>query len=146
MADTLKVLLVEPGQYPKPVEIENTLQNLQKLVGGHFEVTHPDVTNPEEENVCLVCNEENKFNGSPLNRPLGNYDVIAGNFFICGQGEEDFCSLTPEQMKQYEEKYHDPQWFFRTPFGIVSRSCTPEQYQQYDKICRMHSAPDREER
>ncbi len=65
MEDTLKVLLVEPGQYPKQVEVENTLANLQKLVGGDIEPVYP-----WQEPVCIVCNDEGKLNGSPLNRPL----------------------------------------------------------------------------
>lgn len=73
MEDTLKVLLVEPGQYPKQVEVENTLANLQKLVGGDIEPVYP-----WQEPVCIVCNDEGKLNGSPLNRPLEDYDILAG--------------------------------------------------------------------
>lgn len=141
MGEILKVLLVEPGQYPKQIEVEHTLANLQKLVGGDIEPVYP-----WKEPVCIVCNDEGKLNGSPLNRPLEDYDILAGSFFICGLGKGDFCSLTPEQMQRYEEKYHDPQWFFQTPWGISSRSCTPEQYRQLDQICRRHTKPKREER
>ena len=33
-------------------------------------------------------------------------------FFICGLTRDDFTDLTPQQMKRYEELYHDPQLFF----------------------------------
>ena len=29
-----------------------------------------------------VCNDEGKLEGLPLNRTLGDYDVIAGTFFV----------------------------------------------------------------
>lgn len=57
--------------------------------------------------------------GLPLNRALGDYDVIAGTFFVCGCNEENFVGLTPEQFTRYEKFYHDPQLFHRTPFGIL---------------------------
>ena len=33
----IRVLLVEPGEKPKLVTIEHTLENLQKLVGGYIQ-------------------------------------------------------------------------------------------------------------
>ena len=46
-----------------------------------------------KDQVAIVCNEEGKLNGLPLNRTIydseGNYiDVIAGTFFMIGLGEE----------------------------------------------------------
>ena len=34
------------------------------------------------------------------------YDMIAGDFLVGGLGEDDFCSLSPELMKQFEEHFH----------------------------------------
>ncbi len=36
-------------------------------------------------------------------------DVIAGPFFICGSGEEDFISLTDDQMDRYLELFKRPE-------------------------------------
>ena len=47
----------------------------------------------------------------PLNRMLGDYDIIHGTFFVCGLTRDDFTDLTPKQMKHYGEMYHDPQLF-----------------------------------
>ena len=45
--------------------------------------------------------------GLPFNRSMeGGYGGVFGTFFVCGLGREDFCSLTPEQMKTYKEKFH----------------------------------------
>ncbi len=36
----------------------------------------------------------------------GGYGGVFGTFFVCGLGEEDFCSLTPEQVETYKRKFH----------------------------------------
>ena len=53
---------------------------------------------PFEDEVAIILNESGKINGLPLNRALGDYDVIAGTFFVCGYNEENFVGLTPEQF------------------------------------------------
>ena len=117
---TMKVLLVEPEKYPRPVEIGTKLEDLQAAVGGFIEVVYPF-----EDEVGLVMNEEGKLEGLPLNRALRDddgdiYDVIAGPFLVVGLTEEDFGSLTPEQMAFYEEKYHSPELFIRMGRGIMA--------------------------
>ena len=89
----MRVLIVEPGRYPHEAEIENTLKAKQAIVGGDIQCTYP-----WQDNACIVCNDEGKLEGLPLNRMLGDYDVIAGTFFVVGLTEDDFCSLTPEQV------------------------------------------------
>lgn len=37
MNEKITVLLVEPGKYPKPIEIEDTLEAMQEVVGGDIE-------------------------------------------------------------------------------------------------------------
>ena len=32
-------------------------------------------------------------------------DTAGCTFFVCGLGEEDFCSLTPEQVRTYKQKF-----------------------------------------
>lgn len=103
----MKVLIVEPGQYPREAEIEKSLKAEQAVVGGLIECVYP-----WQDNACIVCNDEGKLEGLPLNRMLGDYDVIAGTFFVVGLTEDDFCSLTPEQVKRYEAMCHAPQLFF----------------------------------
>lgn len=65
ISEKIKVLLVEPNKYPKVIEIENTLQELQKLVGGYIETF-----TPFEDEIALICNEEGKLTGLPLNRAI----------------------------------------------------------------------------
>lgn len=62
---TLSVLLVQPEKYPQRIEMPNTLEALQKAVGGMIEAVYP-----YEDKVALIGNDEGKLNGMPLNRAL----------------------------------------------------------------------------
>ncbi len=107
--DKIRVVYVEPGMYARETEIGLDLRSLQNAVMGHIEVFYPF-----DEPVCIVCNDEGKLNGMPLNRAVFGdngkiMDVIAGPFFICGVGEEDFISLTDEQTDKYLEMFRRPE-------------------------------------
>ena len=100
----MNVLLVEPGKKPREAEIGSELEALQAVVGGNIEAVYP-----WNEPAALVCNEEGKLTGLPLNRVLRDEngriaDIVAGTFFICGLGDEDFQSLPPELMKKFDAR------------------------------------------
>jgi len=122
----MKVVICEPGQYARIAEIEPTLTAEQKVVGGLIDCVYPW----PNDMAALVCNDEGKLNGLPLNRALEDYDVIAGTFFICGISGEDFCSLTDRQADYYARKFHPPEVFAQTPYGLLRMRTTPEQYKQ----------------
>lgn len=98
----MDVLVVEPGYAPYEKSI-NGLDEMQATVGGLIEAIYPY----EEDNVAIVCNDEGLINGMEFNRsvPRG-YGGVFGTFFVCGLGEEDFCSLTPEQMEKFKQTFH----------------------------------------
>ena len=82
MSEKINVLLIEPGKYPKQIEIEDTLEAMQETVGGYIEEYMPF-----DDEVAIVCNEEGKMNGAELNRAIYSddkeiLDIIAGKFFI----------------------------------------------------------------
>ena len=111
--DTIEVLMVEPGQYPRVERIGSDLASLQKAVDGYIEAIYP-----YDDPVALICGEEAKLEGKPLNRALRDgsgeaYDVVAGTFLVVGLGEEDFASLSPELAQKYEEHFHQPEDFIR---------------------------------
>lgn len=124
---TLRVLYVQPGKRPEERIIPNELGQMQQLVEGLIEAVYPP-WKESDETVCLVCNDEGKINGSAYNRYIDGFDIIAGSFFICGNGAEDFTSLTDAQMQKYEKVFHDPHLFTKTPSGLHILPCTPEQY------------------
>ena len=101
----IKVLIVEPGKDPYPKEIPNTLESLQHHVGGLIQALYPF-----EDAAAIICNDEGKLIGLPWNRPLFDedghiYDVIAGTFLVVGLTEDDFGSLTEEQIQKYTEYF-----------------------------------------
>lgn len=67
MNDTNKisVLLVEPEKYPKVIEIDDSLESMQAVVGGSIEEYMPF-----EDEIAIICNEEGKLIGLPLNRAV----------------------------------------------------------------------------
>lgn len=79
--DKIRILVIEPYKEPYQLKVEHTLKNLQNIVGGLIEYIEL------EHNVDLICNEEGKILGLPLNRKVG-YDVICGTFFIAGNTKE----------------------------------------------------------
>ena len=96
----MNVLVVEPGYQPYEKEI-NGLHEMQAVVGGLIQPIYP-----YEEPVAIVCNEEGLLLGLDFNRSVeGGYGGVFGTFFVCGLGEEDFCSLTAEQVTRYKEKF-----------------------------------------
>lgn len=98
----INVLIVEPNELPYEKEIPNTLEAKQEIVGGYIECT----SLIDDDSVSIICNEEGKINGLPLNRYIG-HDIIAGTFIIAGDDYEngDFKSLTEEQIKKYKERF-----------------------------------------
>ena len=91
--DKIRVVLLEPNRMAKAAEIESSLEAMQRVVQGDIQAIYPF-----EEEVCIVCNEEGKIDGLPLNRALYDenheiYDIIAGPAFICDCSGESFGSL-----------------------------------------------------
>ena len=108
--ELIRVIYCEPGRLARVKEIGTELEDLQQAVGGLIETYYPF-----EEEVCIVCNEEGKISGLPLNRALTNpnsgdiYDIIAGTFLICGTGEEDLTDIPDPEFDKYLEMFNEPQ-------------------------------------
>ena len=107
----MTVLVVEPEKVPYVKEIDPGLQSLQSEVGGWIEATYPF-----DDPVALICNEEGKLIGLPLNRALRDdrgqiYDIVSGTFLIAGLSEDNFASLSPEMIRKYEKKFKRPERF-----------------------------------
>lgn len=80
----MKVLVIEPGKQPVVKEIGNTLKDMQRMVGGYIHAYYPWM-----DEVAIICNDEGKIMGLPLNRSIfGEHgelvDIIAGTFSSVG--------------------------------------------------------------
>ena len=86
--NTIEVLMVEPGQYPRMERIGADLRSLQKAVDGDIQAVYP-----YDDAVALICGEEAKLEGKPLNRALRDekgeiYDIVAGKFSSAVSGRK----------------------------------------------------------
>lgn len=117
--EIMKVIKVEPHRAPYIKEIEGSLSSLQSEVEGYIECLYPF-----EDEVGLVCNEEGKLLGLDMNRALkdedGIYDIICGNFLVVGLTEDDFGSLSEEQIEKYTKYYSKIEEFLVIGDRIIS--------------------------
>lgn len=107
----MKVLAVEPLKAPYVKEIGEGLEALQKAVGGYIEVVYP-----WKDEVAVICNDEGKINGLPLNRGIKDdegtlIDIIAGDFIIIGLGEKNFIGLSDEYIEKYSKLFANGEVF-----------------------------------
>ena len=75
---------MEPEKKPVLKEIDGSLKSMQEAVGGTIQALYPF-----EEPVALICNDEGKLLGLPLNRALRDeedriYDIIRDIFPVRG--------------------------------------------------------------
>lgn len=120
----MKILLIRPGEKPVLSEIDGTLESMQKIVRGYIEILYPF-----DDPIALVCNEEGKLLGLPLNRSLRDscgqiYDAIAGTFFLCGAPpDSDHLDSIPEELiSKYQERFTSPEVFIQLNGRVV---CIP---------------------
>ena len=122
----IKVVLCEPGKVARVAEIGTELSDLQRVVGGLIEPYYPF-----EEQVCIVCNDEGKYNGMrPCRAIYGEdremMDIIFGPFFICDCSTLYFGSLNKEQLERYTKQFQNPEHFFLVGGEIKAVPYKPE--------------------
>ena len=116
----ITVLVVEPGREPYVKEIDPGLKSLQHEVDGWIEAVYPF-----EDPVAIICNEEGKLNGLPLNRALIDddsgeiYDIVAGTFLVTGLTEDNFGSLTDDQIQKFSDRFRHPEAFLQMGNQII---------------------------
>ena len=121
----MRVVMVEVGRKAYEMELENSLGSMQCAVGGLIQAVYE----PGGRDAALICNDEGKLLGLPLNRALRDkdgeiYDVIAGSFFVCGAppDSESFTSLTDEQVAYWLRRFAKPEFFVNVNGQII---CIP---------------------
>lgn len=103
----MKVLVIAPDKEPVVQEIDGSLKSMQAVVGGYIQAYYP-----WWEEVAIICNDEGKINGLPLNRPIFDdhcmlVDIIAGTFFICGAPMDSglFTDLPEDLIEHYARMF-----------------------------------------
>ncbi len=127
-SETIRVLFLSPGKKAEMRDIEPTLESMQSQGGGMIEEYMPF-----DDAAAIVCNEEGKMRGLPLNRGIKDkdgqlQDIIAGDFFICYAPieSEKFLSLPSDLEKKYKEKFELPEQVFQTENGLKTIPYEPK--------------------
>lgn len=101
----MRVVYVEPNKPAYVADVAHTLEAEQQAVGGGL--IQPVYL--EDDGTLVICNEEAKLIGMPGNRRFGDgTSIIAGPFFVCGDGGDDFRSLTDEEVEKYMDRFAVP--------------------------------------
>ena len=86
MPRMISALLKRPGEIPRHVNVSNSLEALQKNVGGYIEA----VTIAKD--LAVICDEEGRLKGKPHNCNIADYDFV-GDILMVGVDGEDFADL-----------------------------------------------------
>lgn len=68
----IKVLIKRPGEPPRSVWISDTLENLQRTVGGYIEIV------TLQRGLVVICDEEGRLKGKPHNCTVEGVDRVGG--------------------------------------------------------------------
>lgn len=129
MAKKINILVVEPGQPPRPAQVEATLKTFEKVVGGPVEI---GCFLPQR--VLLIGQEDGKQRGLPPNRENPQEgDYIAGTFMLCGFEDDSFISLTPAQQMEFQSRFAKPGEFMMIDADKVC--ARPEEL--VGEVCRL---------
>lgn len=82
----ISVAIKEPGKVPRHVAISNTLENLQRTVGGHIE------TVTIGEYLVLIVDEEGRIKDKEWCCNICGIDLY-GTVIMCGIDGEEFGNL-----------------------------------------------------
>lgn len=90
----IRAIIKRPDErYGHVAHIQNTLANLQKIVGGYIETQSMGIGN------ILIMNEEGKNLRLPPNLRIGGgiyTDTIVGTVIVLGVDGEEFCDCPME--------------------------------------------------
>lgn len=115
----MKVVLVEAGRTARVAEIDESLEGMQKIVGGLIQCL-------PYKGGLIICNDEGKLMNLPLNRALYNeegniFDIISGTFFVCKEDEygDGFSSLDEDEIEYYKHLFYYPEIVTVNKDGIM---------------------------
>ena len=99
----IKAIIKRPDEaYGHMTNISNTLENLQRTVGGYIEAVTFD-------NFVIICNENGKLEGLPFNMRIGAVDCFVGTIIVLGIDGENFsdCPLDFKVWKRLVDRWQN---------------------------------------
>lgn len=94
----MKVIKKEPGKLPEVIDIKNTLEAMQEVVGGYIE------SFTIASDACIICDEEGRFKNSRFNFSLHGQQFF-GTVLIVGVKGDRFTSLSTAALGLILEGY-----------------------------------------
>ena len=84
----MKAIRKRPGELPEMLDVENSLDALQKEVGGQIEVF------TFCEDMAVICDKEGRIKGKWLNWAIPKMGIdFVGTILIVGVDGEEFCDV-----------------------------------------------------
>ena len=120
--NTMRVVLLEPGKIARITDIDKSLRGLQRVVKGDIEAFYPF-----EEEVCIVCNDEGKIQGMPLNRAIREEDQVI---------EMDYHELV-EKFRETERNGHGKEHL--TGYVVFTEDSFQEKYSELSRTYAISS-------
>lgn len=97
MIEKIRVFAKRPDSGWYTTWISNSLENLQRYVGGYIE------TVGLFKDACIVCNEEGRLRGLPYNCEICGVDFV-GDILLVGTNGDEFCDV-PGSLKDWKEVF-----------------------------------------
>lgn len=88
----IKVIIKEPGKKPRSTNISDSLQNLQRTVGGYIEAV------PISKDCVIICDEEGRIKGYPYCCNIFGLNFF-GTIIICGVSGDEFADIPIDLQK-----------------------------------------------
>ena len=97
---SMRVLYIKTGKEPIVIDVLHKLEAFQSLVAGLIEVV-----DPFDDDVILVCNEEGRNLGLPINRIINERMDICGDFFLCGHDGTGLSDIPEDLIDKYRNVF-----------------------------------------
>ena len=94
ISSKIKAIVKQPGLKPMLCEIDNTVKEMQMIVGGYIETVTmtPDLV--------VICNEDGRRLGLQKNEAFDDTDFV-GTIILVGRGLDDFTDVPEYVIKMY---------------------------------------------
>ena len=93
--DKIRVLAKRTDSGWYVTNVSNSLENLQRFVGGYIE------TVTIARDLVIICNEEGRIKGLPYNCAICGIDFV-GDILVAGVDADEFCDV-PCTLKDWKE-------------------------------------------
>ena len=90
---------MQPHKAPYVAEIPNTLESFQRAVEGYIEQIR------NNDSTAILFDDSAKLRHKEGNRYLADGSIVAGNIIVVGIEDEEWRSLTDEEIKRYNDQY-----------------------------------------